>query len=88
METMLLKDVSRSFSIADLDALERLTKYLAANIGGLLSYDYAMRTLCVSFQTLTKYLNAMEKSYIITRVPPFYTNRIKELRKRRKVYFY
>ncbi len=87
IETMLLKDVSRSFSIEDLDALERLTKYLAANTGALLNYESVMKVLGISFQTLRKYLNAMEKSYIITRVSPFYTNKTKELTKRSKVYF-
>ena len=87
IETMLLKDVSRSFSIDDLDALERLTKYLAANTGALLNYESVMRALDISFQTLRKYLNAMEKSHIITRVSPFYTNKAKELKKRPKVYF-
>ncbi len=87
IETMLLKDVSRSFSIEDMDALERLTKYLAANTGALLNYESIMKALDISFQTLRKYLNAMEKSYIITRVPPFYTNKTKELTKRSKVYF-
>jgi len=87
LETMLLKDVSRSFSIEDIDALEKLTKYLAVNVGSIISYENITNLLGVSFQTLKKYLDAMEKSYIITRIYPFYTNKSKELSKRPKIYF-
>ncbi len=87
LETMLLKDVSRNFSIEDIDALEKLTKYLAVNTGSIISYENVTNSLGISFQTLKKYLDAMEKSYIIVRVYPFYTNKSKELSKRPKIYF-
>ncbi len=87
LETMLLKDVSKTFSIDDIYALEKLTKYLAVNMGAIISYENITSLLGVSFQTLKKYLDAMEKSYIIKRVTPFYTNKTKELTKKPKVYF-
>ncbi len=87
LETMLLKDVSKTFSIEDIDALEKLTKYLAVNTGAIISYENITALLGISFQTLKKYLEAMEKSYIIKRVMPFYTNKAKELSKKPKAYF-
>ncbi len=86
-ETMLLKDVARTFSIEDLPALEAFTRYLSINTGGLLSYESIMKDLKLSFQTLKKYLDALEKSYIIIRVPPFHTNKTKEITKQPKAYF-
>lgn len=86
-DTMLLKDVARAFSIEDIKALECFTKYLAVNIGCLLSYENVSRDVKISFQTLKKYLDAMEKSYLIVRVPPFYTNKTKEITKQPKIYF-
>jgi hypothetical protein len=86
-ETMLLKDVARTFSIEDLDTLERLVRYLAFNVGALLSYENACKLLDVSYQTLKKYTDALVKSYLIALVKPFFTNKTREITKQPKVYF-
>jgi predicted AAA+ superfamily ATPase len=86
-ETMILKDVARTFSITDMNALERLSRYLAQNTANLISYDNVGKTLGITFPTLKKYLDAMEKSYLIVRVKPFFTNKNKELTKQPKIYF-
>lgn len=86
-DTMVLKDIARTFSIEDIKSLEDFAKYLSVNIGSLLSYESISSDLKLSFQTLKKYLDAMEKSYLLIRVPPFYTNKIKEITKQPKAYF-
>ena len=86
-ETMLLKDVARTFSIGDIDALERCVRYFAETVGGLVSYNSATNALDVSFPTLKKYIDALEKSYLIVQVRPFYTNRVKEITKQPKIYY-
>ena len=75
------------FSITDMNALERLSRYLAQNTANLISYDNITRTLGITFPTLKKYLNAMEKSYLIMRVYPYFTNKLKEIVKQPKLYF-
>ncbi|MFH0817207.1 MAG: ATP-binding protein, partial [Candidatus Micrarchaeota archaeon] len=86
-ETMILKDVARTFSIDDFRTLGELAKYLVLNSGSLLSFDGVSKDVGISFPTLKKYLDALEKSYFIARVPPFYTNKTKEITKQPKVYF-
>jgi len=86
-ETMILKDIARTFSIEDLKSLEDFTKYLALNIGNLVSYEAISKNIGLSFQTIKKYLDAMEKSYLIIRIQPFFTNKTKEIKKQPKVYF-
>jgi len=86
-DTMILKDIARNFSIEDIKSLEEFTKYLSVNIGGLISYESVSKDIKLSFQTLKKYLDAMEKSYLITRVQPFYRNKTKEITKQPKIYF-
>jgi len=86
-ETMLFKDVARTFSIEDIRSLEEFSKYLAIGIGNILSYGDLSNSLNLSFQTVKKYLDAMEKSYLITRVHPFFTNKLKEIVKQPKIYF-
>jgi len=86
-ETMILKDIAKTFSIQDSRALEEFTRYLALNIGAILSYDSLSKNLRISFPTIKKYLDAMEKSYLVLRVKPFFNNKNKEISKQPKVYF-
>jgi len=86
-DTMLLKDVARTFSIEDIRSLEAFSKYLALSIGEILSYDKICNNLNMSFQTVKKYLDAMEKSYLTFRIMPFFTNKKKEIVKQPKLYF-
>lgn len=86
-ETMTLKDIAQTFSIEDIRTLEEFTRYLSANIGSTISYEKVANDLKMTFQTIKKYLDAMEKSYLITRISPFYKNKSKELIKQPKIYF-
>ena len=85
--TMLLKDMAQTFSIDDIKTLEDLSRYLSASIGNLLAYEKISSYIGASYQTVKKYLDAMEKSYLITRIPPFCTNKTKEIAKQPKIYF-
>lgn len=85
--TLVYKDVARTFSINDMTNLEKLMRYLSFNLGGIVSYDSISSSLGIAFQTLKKYMDALEKSYLIVRVPPFYSNKLKEMTKQPKLYF-
>jgi len=76
-DTMLLKDVARTFSIEDIRILEEFSKYLAFSIGDIVSYDKISSDLNMSFQTVKKYFDAMEKSYLIYRVLAIFYNKKK-----------
>ncbi len=85
--TALLKDTFMSFGIEDQEKLERLAKYIAANIGAEVNYDSISKKLGISTPTIHKYMDALEKSYLIARVRPYFTNKGLELIKQPKVYF-
>ena len=86
-QTMVLKDAARVFRISDVDALERLARYASFRIGGVWSHDEASGELGMSFQTLHKYMDALERSHLLRRVSPFFTNKIKEIVKAPKLFF-
>jgi len=86
-ETMLLKDLTQTFSIDDSVSLERFARYIALNTGNIISYQHVCKVLNVSFRTIKKYIDAMEKSYLIIPVVPFFTNKAKEITKQPKIYF-
>lgn len=87
LETLLLKDVARTFGLRNMLGLERLVRYLALTPGSLLNKEDTSSRLEINRHTLNQYLDAMEKSYIIHRVPPFFTNKRKEMVKQERVYF-
>lgn len=86
-ETTLLKDISQNFSIEDIKSLENFSRYLALNSGGLVSYNEISKNLNISFQTIKKYENALEKVNLIYSVSPFFKNKTKEITKQPKIYF-
>jgi len=85
--TMVLKDIANTFSIANSRALEEFARYLSYSIGNILVYEKVASEMQISFQTIKKYVDAMEKSYLIHIVQPFFTNKLKEVTKQPKVYF-
>ncbi len=87
-QTMVLKDVARNFNIEDISSLEKFVKYLSYNYSNLISYNDITSNLGLSFQTLKKYLDALQKSYLIKVIQPFYKNKLKEISKQPKLYFY
>lgn len=86
-DTILLKDVAQTFSIDDIRALQEFARYLSFNVGCMVSYETISKELKLAFQTVKKYFDAMEKSYMIMRVEPFCTNKAKEITKQPKQYF-
>ncbi|MDD5133576.1 MAG: ATP-binding protein [Candidatus Nanoarchaeia archaeon] len=86
-ETMLLKDIAQNFSIENIKSLEEFTKYISISVGGLISYESIAKNINLSFQTIKKYLDAMEKSNLVFIVSPFFKNKLKEIVKQPKIYF-
>jgi len=85
--TVLLKDVFASFGIQDQNTLERLARFLATNMATELNHQTAASHLSVTAATVRKYVDALEKSYLVKRCPPFFTNKNLELVKQPKLYF-
>jgi predicted AAA+ superfamily ATPase len=86
-ETMLIKDIAMTFSIEKTGELDRLARYIALAHGGPMDYGAVCDSLDLSFPTLKKYLDALERSYLIVTVPPFFSNKLKEIIKQPKIYF-
>ncbi|MBV6512664.1 MAG: hypothetical protein FMNOHCHN_02178 [Ignavibacteriaceae bacterium] len=86
-ETMILKDIAKTFNLLDFSAIEKLTAYFAINTGGQVTIENLAQNVGISSVTIKKYLEAMEKSYLLRLVKPFFNNKTKELTKQPKVYF-
>ena len=85
--TMVMRDMARMFSIQNLGDIEWLSLFLAQHPGVALKIEDLAQHMGVSRPTAKKYLDAMERSYLVHMVRPFYTNKRKELVKQPRVYF-
>ena len=96
-EKVVLKELTDSYLYKDLlsfdtlrkpDVIVRLLKALALQIGSQVSYNELASLLGLSSKTVEKYLDILEKSYIIFRLGSFSRNMRNELKLSRKIYFW
>ena len=84
----LYKDILEFQLIKNPSVLNNLLKALALQIGSEVSYNELSGLLGIDNATVEKYIDLLEKSYVIFRLPPYFTNKRKEISKSKKIYFY
>ncbi len=86
--TYLEKDIPGVFGITDTQILRKTILNLALNIGDLLDYNGIASDVGLYYSKLVQYIGILEDTYIIRSVSPFYRNRLTELKKNKKIYFF
>ena len=93
----LLEEISAAYLYKDILALEdikkpekihKLLKLLAFQIGQEVSINELALNLELGHATIRKYLDLLEKSFVIFRLPALAKNPRKEIAKKDKIYFY
>jgi predicted AAA+ superfamily ATPase len=84
----LYKDILMYDEVKSSDVLLGLLRSLALQIGSEVSYNELASLVGIDKNTIKRYIELLEKSYIIFRLLPLTRNRQDEIRKLRKVYFY
>lgn len=84
---IMYKDALALAQIRNCENLRTLVYLLAQNIGQEVSYDNLARETHLSAPTVERYLDILEKCFIICRVPSFSRNLGNELKKGKKIYF-
>ncbi len=84
----LYRDILEFQDIKNPDILHRLLELLAIRIGSEVSYHAMAQLLGVSQQTIERYIDLLEKSFVVFRLRPYMTNKTKEVTKMKKIYFY
>jgi len=82
------EDIQSVEGINDLDKLELLFERLPACVGSVLSINSLREDLEVSFITVKKWIQVLEKFYGCFRVPPYGNARIKAVKKEQKLYMW
>ena len=84
----LYKDVLEFENLKRPDVIFKLLQLLALQIGSEVSLDELAGTLQINRRTVERYIDLLEKAFVIFRLYPFSRNLRKEIRKKYKVYFY
>jgi predicted AAA+ superfamily ATPase len=84
----LFKDILAYKDIRRPDVLNKLLIALALQLGNEVSYNELGKTIGLDKETVERYLDLLEKVYVIFRLHSFSRNLRKELKKSQKVYFY
>lgn len=96
-EQALLKQLANSYLYKDIltweriqkpDKLERLVQALAFQTAQLISYNELGQLCGLNTETVEKYINLLEKAFVVYRLPAFSRNPRNELKKSYKIYFY
>ncbi len=86
IETFLQRDIRRIGYDITIPAMERLLKVLASTSGNLLNIDGLSNSLGISLNTVKKYLDILEGSFLLRRLQPFYINTTKRLVRSPKIF--
>ena len=84
----LLKDILELKNIRNADKLHDLLKLLAYQIGNEVSLSELGNALGMSKQTVSRYLDLLEKAFIIKKIGGYSNNLRKEVTKTHRYYFY
>lgn len=84
----LLKDVIASSLVRSVEMVRQLLQLLAYQVGSEVSTSELANQLSISRVTVDRYLDLLEKTFVIFRLPSFSTNLRKEISKSKKIYFW
>jgi len=84
----LYKDIFEFRQVRNDEHIRKLLTALALQIGQEVSYTELSNLVGIDHKTVINYIDLLEKSFIVFRLPAFARNRRNEINKSRKVYFY
>ncbi len=87
VRTYLERDLREQSRITALPDFRRVMRAAAARLGGLVNQTDLGRDAALPQQTVGRYLNLLEVSYLLVRLPAFAVNRTKRLIKAPKLYW-
>jgi len=87
-DSYLYKDILEMEGIRKSQTLHKLLVALALQVGSEVSYNELSKTVGIDNKTIEKYIDILEKCYIIFKLPSFSRNLRNELTKSKKIYFY
>ncbi|MEK7634822.1 MAG: ATP-binding protein [Patescibacteria group bacterium] len=86
--TYFLREVKDVLGLVDEYKIQKLLTYLAQSTGSNLSYSKISNICELNQRDVRKYLEFMSKTFVVYLVKPFFTNKLREIVKQPKTYFF
>ncbi|MBX2962587.1 MAG: ATP-binding protein [Cyclobacteriaceae bacterium] len=87
-DSYLYKDLFSFQDVRKPEVIEKILRALSLQVGSEVSYNEIAELVQSDPQTVTRYIDLLEKTMVIYRLPSFSRNLRNELKKSRKIYFY
>ena len=88
VNSYLYRDILAFSDIRKPEMIEKLVQALALQIGNEVNYNELSQLIGINKITIQKYIDILEKGYIVFRLNSFSRNLRNEIRQNRKIYFY
>lgn len=88
VNSYLYKDILSYADIRKPEVLDKLVQALALQVGSEVNYSELAQMLNVDKNTVSKYIDILEKGYIIFKLSSFSRNLRNEIKTNKKIYFY
>lgn len=88
IEKIVREDVNDLENVRDLGSMELLSMTLPNRVGSPLSINNLREDLDVSFDTVERWVQILERLFLVYRILPFGAPRIRAVKKERKLYFW
>ncbi len=88
VNSYLYKDILSYSDIRKPEVLEKLVQALALQLGSEVNYSELAQTVKVDKNTISKYIDILQKGYIIFKLSSFSRNVRNEIKTNKKIYFY
>ncbi|MCP9237972.1 ATP-binding protein [Lewinella sp. JB7] len=88
VNSYLYRDILSHGEIRKPEVLEKLVQGLALQVGSEVNYNELSQLVSISKDTVQRYIEILEKGYVIFRLRSFNRNVRNEIKRGRKIYFY
>jgi predicted AAA+ superfamily ATPase len=88
VNSYLYRDILAFSDIRRPEVLEKLLQALALQMGSEVNYNELSQTIGINKNTVQKYIEILEKGFIVFRLNSFSRNLRNEIKQNRKIYFY
>jgi len=86
--TYLLKEIKEILEYKENYKISKLIKVLSIQLGGIANYEDLCSKSDMTYKELKEVISILEKTYILKLILPYYTNKLTEITKSPKIYFY
>lgn len=84
----LYRDILELEQVRNPSVLSKLLSAIALQLGSEVSLNELSKIVNLDLKTVERYIDLLEKNYVIFRLPPYYSNQRKTLSKLNKIYFF